>query len=443
MPRSTTPLLLLALAACGASDAGDDGGASSTGAAPETGTSDMSEGTGSSGQASDDTGAPTTGAPTTSGAATTDDATTADSDTTGGPVLPLDGPCELGPASPTRLAVITNDFMDPASVHVLDLATRELAVDIAPAPMDPALAWGQGKLVVIGRFGFDSLDVLDGETWAPLMSLAVKVDGVADANPQALTFAADGRAYLSLFASATVPIYDLALPAKDSQVGALDLSDFADRDGSPEPGVSFVCGGTLFVGVQRLVNFAPVDISALVAVDLASGAPIDLDAGAAGPQALPLLGPWPKQVRRDPTDPDGHTVLVLTSGLERVDLVHGTSSWAVPPETLAMVGVDGYDVQAFEVAADGASTWILATDGDFPQSAVFRVALAGEGPASKLLADLHSGGALIERAGDELWLGDPDPAQPRLRVLDLESDPPAEQDFVAAPGAPYLFLALP
>lgn len=439
MSRSTT-LLLLTLAACGSPADTDSATASGTG------TSDMSEGTGSSGQASDDTGTPTTAAPTTTAddETTAADASTGDGDTTGGGLaLPLDGPCELGPASPTRLAVITNDFMDPASVHVLDLASRELAVDIAPAPMDPALAWGQGKLVVIGRFGFDSLDVLDGETWAPLMSLAVKVDGVADANPQALTFAADGRAYLSLFASATVPIYDLALPSEDSQVGALDLSDFADRDGSPEPGVSFVCGGTLFVGIQRLVDFVPVDISALVAVDLTSGAPIDLDPGAAGPQALPLLGPWPKQVRRDPTDPDGHTVLVLTSGVERVDLVHGTSSWAVTPETLAMVGVDGFDVQAFEVAADGASAWILATDGDFPQSALFHVALDGAGPAGKLLADLHTGGALIERAGDELWLGDADAAQPRLRVLDLEADPPAEQDFVAAPGAPYLFLALP
>ena len=435
MSRTPLPALLLTLAACGAPADADDAGTDAT-----TGTSDMSEGTGTIGQVSSESGEPpTTGAtlePTT-------DATTGDATTGGDPVLQLDGPCVAGPAAPTRLAVITNNFMDPARVHVLDLATRELAQDIAPAPADPALAWGQGKLVVIGRFGINTLDVLDGQSWAPLMSLAVQVDGVADANPQALSFAADGRAYLTLFASAAAPIYDLTLPPAASEVGALDLTAFADRDGSPEAGVSFACGGTLFVGIQRLVNFAPVDLSYLVAIDLASGAPIDLDLGQPGPQALPLLGPWPKQVRLDPADPAGHTALVLTSGIERVDLSHGTSAWAVDPAALAAVGVDGFDVQAFEVAADGASAYILATDDEFPAATLLHVGLDGAAAPVTLLDKLTTREKVLERAGDLLWIGDADPAQPRIRVLDLAQDPPAELDFVPTPGDPYLFLALP
>ncbi len=453
MSRPTLPLLLLALSACSTVDAGDIDTASisatdPTSASATAATTGLFESTGSIGQESgggitstaptssdDSSTAATTGAHTSED--TSDHGTTAagaTDSTSGEPVLPLDGPCVLGPAAPGRLAVITNDFIEPASVHVLDLATQKLSADIAAAPSDPGLAWGDGKLVVLGRFGFDSLEVLDGETYAPLAKIAVEIDGVADANPQALTFGPDGRAYLSALASATLPVYDLNKPPAEALVDSLDLGSFADRDGSPEPGVSFTCGGTLFVGIQRLVNFVPVDLSSLVAIDLASGAAI---------QGLPLLGPWPKQVRLDPSDPAGHTILVLTSGIERFDLVGASSSWVVTPEQFAGVGVEGFDLQAFEVAADGARAYILATDGDYPNSAVFEVALDGAAKPTAIVSDLTTRERVIERVGDDLWIGDADPAKPRLRVFDLAQDPPVEGQSVATPGAPYLFLPIP
>ncbi len=439
-----TLLLILALPACSSADPGTD--ALSGGDSTAAGTT-----FGPLGQTGDDS--LTASAPTTGDASATDNVTnasTGDASTggttdgdTGGPLLPLDAPCTLGPAAPGRLAVITNDFIDPASVHVLDLATRALTPDIAASPSDPALAWGDGKLVVIGRFGINTLEVLDDETYAPLAKLAVAIDGVLDANPQALTFGPDGRAYLSAFASALLPIYDLDQPPADALVGSVDLAGFADRDGSPEPGVSFTCGGTLFVGIQRLVNFVPIDRNQLVAIDLTRGAPIDLDPGTAGPQGLTLLGTWAKQVRLDPADPTGHTVLVLTSGVERVDLTGAGASWAVTPEVFASVGVDGYDLQAFEVATDGASAFILATDGDYPTSALFKVALDGGAAPTTLVSGLTTRERAIERAGDRLWIGDADPENPRLRVLDLGQDPPLEEEPVATPGAPYLFLPIP
>ncbi len=451
--RPTLPLLLLTLAACSSAEVGDLDTNGSTAldstAAPVTTTMSEStgplsptseEGTGGGGTTIE--GASATDADTT-GASTTNETTTA---TTGGidePVLPLGGPCVLGPAAPGRLAVITNDFIDPASLHVLDLATKKLSADVAKAPSDPALAWGDGKLVVIGRYGFNTLAVLDGQTYAPLAMHDVQIDGQLDVNPQALTFGPDGRAYLSAFASAILPIYDLDQPPAEAVLGGIDLSEFADRDGSPEPGISFICGGTLLVGIQRLVNFTPVDLSSFVAIDLASGAPIDLDPGADGTQGLPLLGPWPKQVRLDPTDPSGHTILALTSGVERIDLVHASSSWAVTPEQLAAVEITGFDLQAFEVAADGASAYILATDGDYPASAVFQVALDGASKPTPMVSGLTTRERTLERIGDRLWIGDAEPKNPRLRVFDLGQNPAVEGPAIATPGAPYLFLPIP
>ena len=187
MPRPTLTLLLLALSACSSADPGTD--ALSGGDSTAAGTT-----FGPLGQTGDDS---LTDSPTTGDASATDNVTnasTGDASTggttegeTGGPLLPLDTPCTLGPAAPGRLAVITNDFIDPAGVHVLDLATRALTPNIAASPSDPALAWGDGKLVVIGRFGINTLEVLDGETYAPLAKLDVKIDGILDANPQALS----------------------------------------------------------------------------------------------------------------------------------------------------------------------------------------------------------------------------------------------------------------
>ncbi|HEY0138583.1 MAG TPA: hypothetical protein VGB85_31080, partial [Nannocystis sp.] len=136
----TLPALLLALPAC--TSPGDD----TTTDASTLSTSDMSEGTASTGGSTGD--APTTG----------------DSSSSGGdlPGLTLDAPCTIDAIAPTRLAVITNDFVDPAKLHVVDLATRTLTPDLAPAPSDPALAWGDGKLVVLGRFGINTLDIYDG-----------------------------------------------------------------------------------------------------------------------------------------------------------------------------------------------------------------------------------------------------------------------------------------
>lgn len=421
MNLRTLALLALPLAAC-KGDPGDTDTTDATDATDAAGTADTAE--------------------------TSEQVTTDMSGSTGGEYVPppLSDACDFGPDEAAALALVTNDFVAPAALHRVD-ALANTIVEIAPATTDTALGADADHLVMVHRLGFNRIDVFDrGADWAARGSVDVVHEGADDPNPQGVVFAGDGLAYVPLFAAPAVQIYDFDQDPAAWKVGSIDLSSFADDDGSPEAGAALACGRVLFVAIQRLVDFAPVGGSALVALDLDARAVFDLDAAAGGDQALPLLGLYPKQFRRDPADPTGHTALVLTSGIERVDLAAGTTTWAVTPEALAAAGIEGFDLQAFALGLDGASALVAATDGDWPASAVFRVGLDGAAPQTpeKLVSGLTSGDRMLEVLGGFLYVGDANPADPRVRVWDLTQAPPVE---VAAEGLktavpPWTFLPL-
>ena len=376
---------------------------------------------------------------------TTDAGTTAvDTDTTtaGADLLAVDGAC-LGPVdAPTRLAVITTDFAS-GGLSVADVAARSVAVDVAAATTDTVATWYDGKLYLVHRYGYNRLDAVDGATWALLGGVDVDVDaGVAEPNPQALAVADDGRGYLTLLGAPEVQVFDLSGDAP-KKTGALDLSAFADDDGSPEAGVAIACGSYLVVGIQRLVDFTPVDVSSLVVLDRRSGAVVDLDPATPGDQGIPLAGAWPRQIRVDPADPSGHTLLVLTTGLERVHLPTATREWAIPDTTLIAAGITGFAPQAFALDATGDTVYLAAGDGEYPSAAVWRI--AADAAPEKIIGGIATSEKVLERVGDELWVGDTTPGSAGLRVFDLGAATPAE--ITATPLGtglpPYTILAIP
>jgi len=362
-------------------------------------------------------------------------------------VVELDAPCDFGLEDADELALITNDFVAAPGLGRVAVGDMSVTADVLPASSDTALGARADWLVMVHRFGQNRIDVVDraGE-WLLRGSVDVTHAASADPNPQSVTFAADGLAYVPLFAAPAVQIYDFSAAEPTAWLqGEIDLSPFADEDGSPEAGVALACGRVLFVGIQRLVEFVPVDHSFLVAVDLDARAVLDLDAETEGAQGIALLGTYPKQIRRDPADDASHTALVLTSGVERVDLSRGTSEWAVAPEVLAAAGIDGFDPQAFALAPDGASVFIAATDGEFPAAAVFQVGLDGAEPAEpvKRLGGLNSGDRMLEQLGGKLWIGDANPADPRVRVWDIASASELVSDGLKTAVPPWAFIPLP
>lgn len=357
-------------------------------------------------------------------------------------LLELDGPCDFGRDDAAELALLTNDFT-AAGLFRVDTAARTVSDELAPARTDTVLGAHDDWLVMVHRAGFNRVELIDRKAdWALVGGADVTHPASTDPNPQSVAFTDDGLAWVPLFAAPAVQVFDFTGDPAGWQVGSVDLSAFADADGNPEAGLALACGSTLFVSIQRLgPDFAPVDKSYLVAVDTAARAAIDLDPQADGAQAIALLGPWPKQIRRDPADLQGHTALVLTSGVERVDLSHGTSTWAVAPDRLTALG----SPQAFAVAPDSASLFVAVASPDYTAVTVVHVGLDGGEPAAPvtIVETKGVGDRMLEQLGGTLWIGDQ--AASRLRAWDLTATPPTElaSDALGTDVAPWTFLPLP
>ncbi len=365
-----------------------------------------------------------------------------------GPVLTA--PCGAGPVtSPRRLIVTTTDFSTGA-VGLLDLETASFTPDLALATTDSLpVVHADGRVFVLHRYAFDSLDVLAGDNLQLQHQLSLGRPGVATSNPHGLALTAD-QAVITLFGTPELLVVDLG-PGAPQIRDSIDLRALADADGNPEASLVIRCGDTVFVSIERLDAadmLTPTEAHAHVAaIDLPRRQIHDLDPDTPGVQAFPLLGPWAKQWQLDPHDPDGHTLLVLTSGLERVDLNTRTSTWAVDAAlvTAALGSDDRFLTQAFALDTAG-YVYFAAYRPDFTEVVLLR----GDLDASTPLIEFASGLQAVERAlvvtGETLWFGDRSPANPGLRAWDLTYDPPQPRfagKAVATGLPPYALTASP
>jgi hypothetical protein len=362
------------------------------------------------------------------------------------------GACVGGPAAATRLLVTTTDFAT-GGVSLVTHPGLEVTGDIAVGSTDARPYWFDGVAYVLHRYGVDALDVLDPDDGFRLLAQRAIVAGDPDiisANPHDLVVGPDGRGYVTLFGAPEVQEWDLSDKSSPTLVRRIDLTPLADADGNPEASDALLCGGVLFLALDRVDQDAvlvPTEpVARLAAVDLASGAVHDLDPAAPGAQGLALLGSWARQIRLDPADPTGRTAFILTTGLERVDLASGTSSWAVSESRLRAAGLTDYrQPQAFDLGPGGDHIYLAAYRADFSEAAIFRAALDRDEPLIEIAAGLQSVEQSLVVVGDVLYFGDRAHGASGLRAWDLRADPPAP-----VPGtplslglAPYAAVAIP
>ncbi|MBX7077608.1 MAG: hypothetical protein K1X88_00390 [Nannocystaceae bacterium] len=360
--------------------------------------------------------------------------------------IALEQPCAIEIAAPTRLLVTTTDFATGA-VAVVDLATATVTRDVAAATTDSIPAWHDGAALLLNRYQYDSVTVLDPDRGFALAGEHAVAAACSDApNPQAVVFDPDGHGWVTQLDVPTLA--PLSLASDDDAREPIDLRAVPDADGNPDAGLAFACGPLGFVAVQRLdPSYGRVGPDELVAVDLVGGQVLDRDPDRAGAQGLPAAGAWLRQLRADPTDAHGHTVLALSTGIERFALDAGTVSWAVAPERFAAVALGGpRQLQAFDVDDTGTLAYVAAYAEDFSAVSLWRVGLDDAAPQQpERFADgFDSVEHTLELVDQRLWYGSTRRDAPGLWQFDVAGAVPEPLGDPLSTGLPpYSMVAIP
>lgn len=344
------------------------------------------------------------------------------------------GPCDLGPPDPTHLVVTTTDFSTGA-ISVVGLTAAEVTPDVALSTTDAVPLWRHDRLYVLHRFGHDFVEWLDPSTWTSTGQWGLAVDDVASVNPHGLALPGSAdRGWVSLFGTTHMAQIELGR-AGDPIAKTVDLSSARTAaGGSARPDLVVACGDMVLVSLQQLDDaFSRTGPDLLIGLDATDGARVRLGDDDA---PLRLSGEWLRQLRVDPTDPSGTTLLGLTSGLERIDLASGTVQWVVPPEDLQAAGIDFYQLpQAFDVTSDGHTAIIAAYETGFGQVNLYRVGLDGADPPQPVVVaeGFDSVERTLEIANGRVWYGSTRSGESGMWAFALPDDPTAPLEVVAGP----------
>ncbi len=278
-----------------------------------------------------------------------------------------------------KVFVTTTDFSTGGYATVdVDALTGWVAPDGAQTAdivsSDNAVASHGGRVYVINR-SLGNVTVLDEAD----LTTAVTQFGTGDgSNPQAMAFASDTKAYVSLYGEDDVLVVD---PADGTELGRIDLSAFADADGVPEAATMVIVGDKLFVAVQRLNRdawFAPTDASYLVVIDTATDEIVDVDPSTPDVDPIVLTGTNPQYMRYD---------------AERGKIVVSeTGNWGVQDGGLETVDPDTYEAEGFFVT----EATLGGDVGDFVP--------AGTGRVYAVVSDAsYQNDVVIAEAGADGW----------------------------------------
>ncbi len=184
-------------------------------------------------------------------------------------------------AAQTRAFVITTDFTT-GGLSVVDLDTRAVLKDVATVHSDARIRWYQGLLYVLNRIPQDNVQVIDpAQGYATLRQFSVG----NGSNPADIAFLSPTKAYVSRYGSPDLLVVN---PATGAPLDTISLAAFADADGVPDMDHVIRVGTYLFVALQRLTGFQPVNPSQVAVIDVSADTVLDVDPLTPGKQAIAL-----------------------------------------------------------------------------------------------------------------------------------------------------------
>lgn len=249
----------------------------------------------------------------------------------------------LGPSLPGGYTaiVVTSDFAS-GGLSAIDVATRQVATNVATIHSDAAVRVYGGLVYVVNRFGQDNIQIIDPGAGYVTRRQFSTGNG---SNPQDIVVVSATKAYVSRYGSAELLIVN---PLDGLERGTISLAGFADSDGLPEMARMERVGPYLFVACQRLTNFAATNASVVAVIDIRTDQLVDREPIVPGIQGVTLTGRNP--LTAFAYDPAAGELLigcvgaygVADGGIERIDATNPRSlGYAI---TEAAIGGDVVDI---------------------------------------------------------------------------------------------------
>ncbi len=208
------------------------------------------------------------------------------------------------PVTAPKVAVAvgaTADF-SAASHAVIDTETPYAAqVNIQPGSnSDVTISGWNGYFYRIERFGANNITKYAAASPdTPIWQCSTE-GSESNSNPYQLIQVAENKAYVLRYGSGKLWIVDPSIASSADcasfKTGEIDLSVF-DDDGIPEMSAGVVVGNYLFVALQRLQGFQPIQKSQVAVIDITNDSLVDADDAIAGIQPITLPGRNPMSMQ--------------------------------------------------------------------------------------------------------------------------------------------------
>lgn len=184
-----------------------------------------------------------------------------------------------GGSQTARAFVLTSDFANVGSYSTVTVdRPHRIRKDLGQTHSDAIGRVFGDRVYVVNRLGQDNIQVVNPASGATVSACSIG----NGSNPQDIAFVDQNKAYVTRFQDGFISIVDPTVPptCQGFKRGRIDLSGFADADGSPELGRMVIVGTRLYVAVLRLDRdrrFVPAARGLVAVVDTTTDTVIDVD----------------------------------------------------------------------------------------------------------------------------------------------------------------------
>lgn len=208
----------------------------------------------------------------------------------------------------TQLAFAATASFPTGQIERISLSDGYIVDGTYPATQSDILVETDGDAVYqLGRFQLDSLTKFDAlDTSIVTYQYSLNGDEIA-VNPSDVIFVDETKAYVLRYGSPTIWIINPSAESEaEFKIGEIDISaydpDTTDEDFSPNAESAVIVDGQLFVLMQRLTVFNPIETGYVAVFDVETDTEIDTGKGEAdGLNGIPLGSLNPTNIRYNQT----------------------------------------------------------------------------------------------------------------------------------------------